>query len=372
MSEGLKNFDRIHWVFQPKLGATGQLASNVVRINTGDLPERVIKITKLILLDSFGCILIGKKRNTSSKVLNFVKTQGGKPECTIIPDGFLTNRYHASLVNGTNLRSWRIDSSFRNVMFCSAVVVPAVLAVAEKELREGNSLISAIALGIETMCRLQISSVYVPSTRPLDPTSTFGPFGAAVASMKLLSGDEFDMENAISLCAAQAAAPIRAEKSHSEVADLHGGFAASYGIRCAYMSREGLSGARQILEGNMGFFQCISGLHDDERTPRYNVDLINKDFGEFWYMNELQFLVFPPKGRFEEADENILSVESFIHGLSESINFDDSSWDRLELKFNRIADMCGIEKNNRKRLLKMIGDLENVDDVYSMYKLIIK
>ncbi len=57
-----------------------------------------------------------------------------------------------------------------------------------------------------------------------------------------------------------------------------------YGLRACNLAWLGLSGAREILEGPMGFLMCISGLHDDE-VARFDLERINDRFGVKWHLD---------------------------------------------------------------------------------------
>lgn len=289
-----KDYNDVHWRFAPKKGATRQLVANVTAVECGDIPARVLELAKMGLLDALGCMAAGALQEAGKKVLRYVRNQGGRGEATVVHFGDRVTRYQAALVNGAFCHGWEFDDAMGHGLGCEAVVIPAVLAVGEKELREGNRLLAAIVLGWETICRVAAPvEGWIPSLRRLHPVSTFGPFGAAVAAGKLLGFGEADMENAISLCEAQAAGMSQPLLAGSELGRLNGGFASSYGIRCAYMAKEGLSGARENLEGNMGYYQCVCGLHDDDATPRYDVDKVNAGFGDVWLMENVSFKTLP-------------------------------------------------------------------------------
>lgn len=339
MSEILKNYDRIHWQVKPKLGATEQLCKNLAAYSSGDLPPRVIDHVKVLVLDSLSCMLLGAETEPCRKLRSFTKKQGGWPECTVAYYGEQLNRYSASMLNGAFCQASGVDARLDGTLHCAGSVVGAALAVSEPMIREGNRLIAAIALGWEAACRIKRAAVCVPESRPLDPTTTFGPFGAAVAAGKLLEFSPFDLENAISLCPAQAAAPIRPAKTGSEIGYLHAGFAASWGVRSAYLAKEGLSGPRHILEGNMGFFKCVSGFHDDDCTTRYDVDLVNDQFGQRWLLEETAFVL--SDGRLSEGVPSLEKTERKFIEASARVNLPDRQCDLI---------------------MKQVRELENADD----------
>ncbi|MBQ4501396.1 MAG: MmgE/PrpD family protein [Spirochaetales bacterium] len=335
MPEQLINFDRIHWQFKPVFGATEQLSANIAALNSGDIPESVTRACKTVLLDSIACMMKGRDSNVSAKLESFIKMEGGRLESTCLSNNaFRSNRYNSSLYNGTLMTASGCDVVFRG-MHCASVIVPAVLSVAEKELIEGNRIKVALATGLEVMLRLMAAAKTVPENRALDPTSTFGPFGSAAAVSKILDLDAFETENALSLCASQAAGAQRsAVLGDGDVGYMHGGFASSYGIRAVFLSRKGLSGPRNILEGNMGFFECVSGLHDDNKTPRYDSTLVNEGFGEKWLLLDLR--VTCAKGDSVKASD---------------------AWDVVCEKLN------GVSSRSQRKIAGIIDSIEDMDSL---------
>jgi hypothetical protein len=125
--------------------------------------------------------------------------------------------------------------------------------------------------------------------------------------------DASALENAFSLTSGQAAAPFQAAQTGGDVAHLHAGFAAMYGVRAANLAGLGLSGAREILEGPMGFLMCIAGLHDDD-TPRFDVERINDRFGAQWYLDSAPVDGRPETFR-ERATRAGLAAANQAHAL---------------------------------------------------------
>jgi 2-methylcitrate dehydratase PrpD len=278
--------------YLPKSGVTENLSRNIVKLEYGDMPSKIIELTKSIFLDALGCMLAGALQGSSRKVLRYVRSQGGFPESTVAVYGDRTNAYYAALVNGAFGHGWGFDDAMGPGLSCESILVPATLAIAEKELANGHEVITAVATGWEVISRLAAAASNIPARRPLAPISTFGPFGAAAVAGKMLNFNEFDMENAISLCTGQAAANLRSTQTGGEAARLHAGFAAMYGLRAAHLARLGLSGAREILEGRQGYFMCVSGLRNDG-DPIFNVSRVNEGFGKEWYLERVTFKKYP-------------------------------------------------------------------------------
>jgi 2-methylcitrate dehydratase PrpD len=210
-------------------GVTRELAENVASLSYGDIPATVIQLSKSIILDALGCMVAGALQESGMKALRYVESQAAAPIATVALHGVKTHPYYAALANGAFCHGWLFDDTMGHGLSCESVLVPAALALAEQEYSSG---------------RIAASATPVPSRRPLDPIATFGPWGATAVAGQLLEFRDDDMENALSLSSGQAAASLQAIQTGGEVARLHPGFAAMYGLRAARLAQLGLSGAR--------------------------------------------------------------------------------------------------------------------------------
>lgn len=308
--------------YKPRTGITRELARNVARIEYGDIPNRLIEMTKIVVLEAAGSIVAGALQTSSRKVLRYVRRLGGTPEATCLYYGDRTNIHNAALVNGTFCHGAR-----------ESVVIPAALASAEKQMANGHEVLTAIVLGWEVTLRLAAAAAQtIPLRRPLDPVSTFGPFGAAIATCKIQRFTESEIENAITCCPAQAAGTLQASMTGSESARVTSGLAATYGVRSATMARQGVSGARDILEGRRGFYMCIAGLNEDG-TPRFDIDRVNNGFGERWL------------------------VADAVNGISE-----------VEVKagFRRAATAAGLAYVQQQKTVEVVDNLEKQTDMNAL------
>ncbi|MEM3040936.1 MAG: MmgE/PrpD family protein [Nitrososphaerota archaeon] len=270
--------------YNPPIDVTRILSENIARTEYGDIPLSAVSSAKVFLLNAIGQMAAGATARSSRIVMNYIRAIGGRPEATCIHYGHRTNIYNAALANGSFSFGNELPDPSGPLSLVSPVA-PAALAICERELANGHELITAIALGIEVTLRLASAAPEIPVKRPLNPTSTFGPFGAAVAAGKILRMGSEAIENVLTCCPAQAAGTMQGFITKAESSKLVPGFAASYGLRAATMASRGISGARQMLEGKAGFYMCIAGL-DAEGAPRFYLDRVVERFGQRWLIAE--------------------------------------------------------------------------------------
>ena len=139
----------------------------------------------------------------------------------------------------------------------SAPVVPALLALVEKEGARGADLLAALVAGIELECRLAALLGPGHYAAGFHSTATVGAFGAAAACAHLLGLDEERWLHALGIAGTQAAGLKSAFGSMAK--PLHAGRAAETGLLAALLARGGFTANPCVLEAPQGFAATHAG-----------------------------------------------------------------------------------------------------------------
>ena len=116
-----------------------QIAEFGVNLKLEDIDQRTVDNAKIFFLDCLGCILSGSQVDSAKSIRAAVADIGGGGECTIIGTNYKTNPMLAALINGTTGHSQDYDDDHREgTQHSSVVVLPAVLALAEKYGKSGK------------------------------------------------------------------------------------------------------------------------------------------------------------------------------------------------------------------------------------------
>lgn len=163
-----------------------------------------------------------------------------------------------------------------------AHVLPAVLAVAERENASAEQFMSAVVAGYETGVRIGMAMNGVAAG--LHDAGTWGTIGAAVASTHLLTnGDAGKIAEAIESAAAVALQPEReTAAAGAESHHFYIGFGASMGVTIGEQIAAGWQGKRGSLET---FFGPRAGEAFDARALVHGDDLANGGWRVFEAMN---------------------------------------------------------------------------------------
>src|SRR5213594_5149125 len=208
-------------------------------------------------------------------------------KCTAIGHSRALDAAGAAFVNGTAAHGEDFDDSFEGgPVHAGAVIVPAVLAIAERNKIEGRDALRGIAVGAEVMCRASLVAPKLIHQAGFHPTAVLGAMGAAasVATALRLSKNQF--VNALGIAGSMAAGIIEYLAEGAWTKRMHPGWAAQSGIRAAELARAGFVGPRAVLEGTHGLF------HGFARTTDGDWDKLVGGFGERWVANSLAFKLY--------------------------------------------------------------------------------
>lgn len=233
------------------------LATFGSRLRFEDIPRDVRTIAKQCVLDWLGVTLAGAREEVARVVLTEALEQGGAPQATILGTGLRTGVLQAALVNGTASHALDLDDvQYARGIHASVSVLPAVLAVAERDGRNGRDVMTSFVAGVEMACRVGLFVTDAHRQRGYHATGTVGTLGAATGAARILDLSVADTAAAIGIAATQAAGLMAMFGTMCK--PLHAGKAASNGLHAALLAARGLSSRADALECARGFADVLS------------------------------------------------------------------------------------------------------------------
>jgi YbgC/YbaW family acyl-CoA thioester hydrolase len=192
----------------------------------------------------------------------------------------------AALLNGTLAHSLDFDDTHReSSLHPGAPVIPAALAVAEREGVDATRFLEAVHAGYDITCA--VGRAVNPDAhyeRGFHVTATCGTFGAAVAAGVAAGLDREELLNAMGIAGSQAAGSLQFLANGAWNKRLHPGLAAQRGVEAATLAAAGFEGAADPLAGTDGFLKGYSG----DATP----DAV-RDVGERTAVTETALKPYP-------------------------------------------------------------------------------
>ena len=240
---------------------TKKLADFCTSLEYKEIPPEIISKAKQCLLDWIGIVLRASIHPQGIKIGGFVKKIRSIKCSTLLGFDFKASPMDAAFVNGTLTEILELqDGTAIGGGHPSSSVIPAAVAIAEKEGSNGRDLITSIVVGYEAMIRVGRAMHPSHLWRGFLATGTVGTIGSAVAVGKLLKFDSKLMENAIGI--AGFLTPVCTGDNlwgGYTCKPIHGGQAAKTGIECAWLAEIGFTGCP--LEGGprkKGFCNILS------------------------------------------------------------------------------------------------------------------
>ena len=230
------------------------------------LPSTVVEKTKHHILDTIAAMVSGSRLKPGKKAIGYVRSLGGVKESLVIGSKIVTSAVNAALANGMLAHADETDDSHApSLTHPGCGIVPAALAMAEREGRSGTALIRAVTLGYDIGCRLTQALDAYQFREDGHSTHSFGPmFGAGAAAGALAGLRERQARHLLSFTAQQASGIScwMRDGEHVEKAFDFGGMPARNGVAAATMVGHGFSGVDDVFAGERNFFVAYGRAPD--------------------------------------------------------------------------------------------------------------
>ena len=233
------------------------------------LPAEVVEKTKHHVLDTLAAVVSGSRLPPAAPVLRYLDSLGGTEEALVCGTSTLTTAVNAAMANAMLAHADETDDSHltsRSHLGCG--VVPAALAMGERERRSGESVLRAVTLGYDIGARvchaLGTDQLYAAG----HSTHTFAAtFGAAAAAGALAGLSAQQCRWLLSYTAQQTSGVNcwQRDRGHIEKAFDFGGMAGRNGVTAATMVQARFTGVDDVFSGPRNFLFAFSPEPEPER-----------------------------------------------------------------------------------------------------------
>jgi 2-methylcitrate dehydratase PrpD len=261
-------------------GLTRKIAEHGASLAFDSLPDDVVAIAKSCLIDWLGVTLAGSYDALAEMLQAEAAEQGGAEQATVIGGKSRTSVLQAALLNGTASHALDYDDVNLSMPGHPTVpVVPAILALAERDGFDGRAFITAFIAGVESEVRIGALMGEAHYQKGWHTTGTVGTFGAAAGAAHMLGLDIDSTVAAYGIAGTQAAGL----KSNfgTMCKPLHAGKAAANGLYAALLAKRGFTSNPEILE-------CVQGFGDTQ-TDNFQPDLALAGLGETFHARGILF-----------------------------------------------------------------------------------
>lgn len=243
--------------------------------------EAMRETAERLVLDIAGLCVGARRERYVAAVLDSAEGAGAS---TVIGHPRALTALDAALVNGTAAHGEDYDDTLEGgPVHAGAVVVPAVLAIAERFGLSGADGFAGIAVGAEATCRLSTVVPKAVHKAGFHPTCVFGAIGAALGAGVALRLPAAALAYALGIAGSFASGIIEYLADGSWTKRVDAGWAAQAGVRAALLARGGFVGPLTVFEGRHGLF---NGFAD---TTEGDWGALLDGFGERWVAETIAF-----------------------------------------------------------------------------------
>ncbi len=250
---------------------TAYVAEFIASTRYAHIPSAAVELGKKSILDGLGLALAGSVAKSGALIRRHLQGLGcAGGTSTVIGSSLRLPARFAAFANGTAIHADDYDDTqlavakdrvYGLLTHPTAPVLPAVLAVAERDGRSGKDLMTAYHVGVEVECKIAEAINPRHYQDGFHSTATCGTFGAAAGLAKLegfspgLAGTALGIAGSLS-------AGLR-ENFGTMMKPFHAGRAAESGVLAAEFAGLGFTATPHILEAPRGFFRAAGGGYDE-------------------------------------------------------------------------------------------------------------
>ena len=264
---------------------TEVLADFAATLKYDDIPERVREYCKNVLLDTLACALAGHQGEETHQVAALASGLAQSRESSII-GGDRLSLAGATMLNGYLITAVTMCDIHRSTLtHVTPEVIPAALAIAERDASSGRDLLVAIAAGCETTTRIGIGLDYPEfRKRGWHGPGVIGPFGAAAAVGRLLGFDAETMAKAFGLAGSQSAGTFAAWGTPT--VKFHQCRGALSGLMAALLAQQKFLATREFLTARDG---GLYTTYSNGGRP----EAVTDGLGKRWELEQIALRLWP-------------------------------------------------------------------------------
>lgn len=291
---------------------TGALSRFIAESQSAPIPEDVVELARLHILDTLASIVACRDLEASVLARRFARGQSGDTRRSAVT--ILGTRDKAALVDAVFASAMTGHAAEINDFIPSAFVQPgppvvsAALGLAELRRLSGAAVLKAVVTGYELASRVPKALGVRNLIRSGLANHGVGPvFGVAAAAASLMRLPENRIGDLLTYCSQQAAGSWQwlLDVEHVEKAFVFAGMGARSGLQAALFAELGFTGVRENLDQPGGFLD--QGMFNGPESDLDRGRLI-RDLGRRWEMSQVGFKRFPTGGPTQPAVQGLLQL----------------------------------------------------------------
>ena len=266
-----------------------QFADHAGCVRYDTLPPQAADAAKKSILDTIGVILAASNLEPSVRsIIDLVRECKGVEEASVLGFGGRAPAIMASLANGALAHCLDYDDQTPWGQHCASSIVPAVLAVAERQGGvDGRELISAVAAGQDIFCRLRCN---IEWEKDWNLSTVLAVFAAAAAAGRVMGLEPVRIAHAMGIASMQSSGIMEMIAGRgSDLRGMYAAFSAHGAVLAALMALKGVTGIDHLFEGRYGVFNTYF-------RGRFSAEAMVADLGSDFFGSRTLYKRWPCVG----------------------------------------------------------------------------
>lgn len=253
-----------------------------------DLGDGEQMLAKMRLLDAIACAVAGRRSEAARLAGRIASSSAPAGPSSLWPATLRGAPEQAVFVNSLLVHGTLLDDG---PVHTGCVVVPVALALGEAENQPGREVLTGIAIGYETMLRIDSGGLAHTAMERGFRHSWPVVFGGAATAARLMRLDALSAADALALVAAVCnpgtMEPIGRRGTTERLVQMATN--AKMSVFAASLAKTGFRGSRTALEGAAGVYAVHAG------KPELPAGLL-RELGTVWHLDEMTVKPYPCSG----------------------------------------------------------------------------
>lgn len=248
-----------------------QLGAIAFGIDTEAIPSQIRARYVNAILDFLGALLAGRSTATADAFTTSGRALDDAGTSNILGSAARASPLMAAAANAATGHALELDDLHRDVTgwHPGTTVIPAVLAVGDRDALSGESILAGIVAGYEVGARIGSVMAAEHRSRGFHATGTVGTLAAAAGAARALGYSPDDIGSAIGLATSMASGTFGVLAGAVSAKHLHAAHAALAGVWATTLVEAGFHGPLGALESPSGFYSAFAGgVSDLESVTR--------------------------------------------------------------------------------------------------------
>ncbi len=269
------------------MSATRELAEWALSLSWSDIPSSTQDRIKEHLADGIGNAIGGIHTDVATAALATVAQSGVSNQSSLWGSSIRTTVSSAAFYNAILIHALDFDDTHaEGLVHATAPTLPVAWALGESLTLCGEEVVTAYAIGIETICRLGMASPHGFHSRGLHATQVCGAIASALTASKLMKLSLNQMVNAMGIAGSFSGGLLEFLNTGSSTKQIHPGIAAQAGITAAILAKNLATGPETVLEGEYGIYKTLS-------AREFDITTVTKNLGKTWEASQITIKPYP-------------------------------------------------------------------------------